>query len=173
MQEKTINRLIFAVSVFVPVLVAVLFYTPAIHFNVDVQFLPKLNAMLNASVTVCLLAGYYFIRKKNRRVHKWFMMTAFSLSAIFLISYVVYHGASEPAHYGGPQLWKIVYLIILFTHIVLAAVILPFILFTFSRALTERFDKHRKIARITWPLWLYVAVSGVVVYLMISPYYGQ
>ncbi len=185
MNEKNTNRVIFLISVAVPLLVAALFFTPAVHLNINTEFLPKLNAILNSSVAVFLLAGLYFIKNKNRKAHKISMLTAFSLSAIFLISYVLYHTSSDATLFGDSNFDGVVdeaeksvlgasrsvYFFILITHIFLAAAILPFILISLSRALSMRFDKHKKIARITWPLWFYVAVTGVIVYLMISPYY--
>ena len=187
MNEKTINRIIFIISVAVPLLVAVLFYTPAIHLNINTSFLPKFHAMLNSGVAILLLAGLYFIKNKNRKAHKISMMSAFSLSALFLISYVLYHTSTDATIFGDSNFdgilseeekaalgsEKMLYYSILISHIILAALILPFILITLSRALTEKFDKHRKIARITWPLWFYVAVTGVVVYFMIAPYYAH
>ncbi len=171
MNEKRINILIAVVSIIVPLVVAMLIYTPAFNLNIDVSFLPALNACLNSAVTILLLAGLYFIRNKNRKAHKFSMLSAFSLSALFLISYIVYHSSTEETKFGGEGAVRFIYYVILFTHILLAALIMPFILVTLSRALTERFDKHRKIARITWPLWLYVSITGVVIYFMISPYY--
>lgn len=171
MNEKRINFLIAAVSVIVPLLVALLIYTPAFNLNIDVSFLPALNACLNSAVTVLLLLGLYFIRNKNRKAHKLSMLSAFSLSALFLISYIVYHSSTEETKFGGEGIIKTIYYVILFTHIILAAIIMPFILVTLTRALTEQVDRHRKIARITWPLWLYVSVTGVIIYFMISPYY--
>ncbi len=171
MNEKRTNLFIATISVIVPVLVAILIYTPAFHLSVDVSFLPGLNAILNSCVTILLLMGFYFIRNKNRRAHKFSMLSAFSLSALFLISYIVYHSSTEETKFGDTGAIKYVYYTILLTHILLAAVIMPFILVTLSRALTERFDKHRKIARITFPLWLYVSITGVIIYFMISPYY--
>jgi putative membrane protein len=171
MNEKTISRWIFIISVAVPLLVAVLFFTPALQLQIDVSFLPKLNAIINSLVSILLVTGLYFIKNKNRRAHRFCMLSAFSLSALFLISYVVYHSAAADTKYGGVGFIRYVYFFILITHILLATIILPFILVTVSRALTERFDKHRKIARITFPMWLYVSVTGVIVYLMISPYY--
>ena len=99
------------------------------------------------------------------------MIGAFSLSCIFLISYLIYHFFTEPTKYGGTGILKVIYLLVLTTHIILAALILPLILLTLIRALQERFDKHKRLARYTWPLWLYVALTGVLVYLMLSPYY--
>jgi len=171
MSERRINLLIAAVSIAVPLLVALLIYTPAFHLNINVSFLPAMNAVFNSTVTVLLLAGYYFIRNKKRKAHKLSMLAAFSISALFLISYIVYHSSTEETKFGGEGAIKTIYYIILFTHIILAAVIMPFILVTMSRALTERFDRHRKIARITFPLWLYVSITGVIIYFMISPYY--
>ncbi len=185
MNEKKLNRLIVIISVAVPALVCVLFYTPAIHLPINVSFLPRFHAILNSCVAVLLLTGLYFIRNKNKKAHKLAMLSAFSLSALFLVSYVLYHSSADATVFGdldhNGQLdtaekaaagsFRFVYYVILATHILLAAVIMPFILVTLSRALTDRFDKHRKIARITWPIWFYVAVTGVVVYLMIAPYY--
>jgi putative membrane protein len=131
-----------------------------------------LNALFNSGVTLCLLLGFWFIRvKKNKAAHQVSMFTAFVLSALFLISYVVYHTTMPSTPYGGEGFMKGLYFFILLTHIVLAALILPMVLYTMYYSTTGNFVKHKKIARITWPLWLYVAVTGVVVYLMISPYY--
>jgi putative membrane protein len=171
MSDRRINIIIAVISAIVPVVVALLIYTPAFKISVDVSFLPTLNAALNSTVTVLLLTGFYFIRQKKRTAHKFCMLSAFSLSALFLISYLIYHSSTEETAFGGTGPIKIIYYFILITHIILAAIIMPLVLFTLSRALTERFDKHRKIARITLPLWLYVSVSGVVIYFMISPWY--
>ena len=185
MNEKLTNRIIVAISVAVPVLVAILFYTPALHLNIDVSFLPKFHAILNSVVAVLLLTGLYFIKSKNIKAHKLTMLAAFSTSALFLISYVLYHSAADSTLFGDANFDGIVsaeesaaiagikniYYVILLSHIVLAALIMPLILITLSRGLASRFDKHRKIAKITWPLWFYVAVTGVVVYYMIAPYY--
>ena len=141
--------------------------------NKRAGYLPALNASINATVSVLLILGYYFIRiKKDRKWHSISMKSAFILTALFLISYVIYHTTHESTSYGGEGVIRAVYLVILLTHIVLAAAIVPLVLVTFSRALTEKFDKHKRIARITFPLWLYVSITGVVVYLMISPYYA-
>ena len=187
MNDKIINRIIFSISVAVPLLVAMLFYMPAIKLNINVSFLPKFHAILNSSVAILLAAGLYFIKNKNRRAHKICMMSAFSLSALFLISYVLYHASSDSTIFGDSDhngvlsdeenavlgSTKTIYYIILISHILLAACIMPFILISLSRALSEKYDKHRKIAKITWPLWFYVSVTGVIVYFMISPYYGH
>lgn len=172
LKERRLNRLIAAVSIAVPVLVAVLFYTPAVRLSLDVAVLPKLNAILNSSVSLLLVAGLVFIRRKMISAHRACMMSAFILSAIFLISYVVYHAASEHTVFGGIGAIRTIYYVLLITHIILAALILPLILFTIARAIGGKIEQHRKLARWTWPLWLYVSVTGVIVYLMISPYYA-
>ncbi|MFN3939619.1 MAG: DUF420 domain-containing protein, partial [Chitinophagales bacterium] len=147
MNERILNRWVVVISIAVPALVAFLFYGPVARLHVDVSFLPKFHAILNACVAILLVTGYYFIRKKKIRQHKFCMISAFSLSAMFLISYVLYHAATESTKFGGEGVIRIVYYFILLTHIVLAAIVLPFILITLSRALTQKFDKHRKIAR--------------------------
>lgn len=172
MSEKWQNGIIWTISILVPALVALLFFTPGRDWGTDVSILPRLNACINATVSFLLVAGILFIRKGHRQWHRACMIGAFGLSALFLVSYVIYHSSAETTHFEGEGLIKILYFSILFSHILLAAIILPFILITLSRALSRRFDKHKKIARITFPLWLYVSVTGVVVYLMIAPYYN-
>jgi uncharacterized membrane protein YozB (DUF420 family) len=132
-----------------------------------VQDLPALNASLNALATVLLVTGWVFIRNKRRDRHRLCMLSALGASAAFLTSYLVYHYnvGSVPFPHQGPI--RVVYLTILFTHVVLAALILPLALVTLSRALAGRFDRHRRIARWTLPIWLYVSVTGVVIYLML------
>jgi putative membrane protein len=170
--EKRLNRVILAVSVAVPAVVAVLFYTPALEWRADVSFLPKLNALINSTVSILLLTGYGLIRQRRMAAHRACMMAAFALSAVFLVSYVVYHSASEHTAFGGEGLVRTVYFALLISHILLAAIILPLVLFTFTRAMTGRVEQHRRLARWTFPLWLYVSVTGVIVYLMIAPYYA-
>lgn len=170
-RERRLNRLIVAVSILVPVLVAVLFYTPAVRTNLDVSALPRLNAGINSTVTVLLLAGFAFIRRKKVRAHRACMMTAFALSAVFLVSYVVYHSAAEHTDSSGMGWWRPIYLGLLLSHILTAVVILPLVLFTIARAISGRLEAHRRLARWTLPVWLYVSVTGVIVYLMIAPHY--
>jgi putative membrane protein len=170
--EKRLNRSIAAVSVLVPIAVAVLFYTPALRLSLDVSILPKVNALINTSVSLLLVAGFAFIRSGRINAHRACMMLAFVLSAVFLVSYVVYHAASEHTPFGGTGWVRTLYYAILISHILLAAIILPFVLFTIARAVNGRIAQHRKLARWTFPLWLYVSVTGVIVYLMIAPYYA-
>ncbi|MFN7299950.1 MAG: DUF420 domain-containing protein [Bacteroidia bacterium] len=172
--DRSFFWIVVGVSLAVPVLVTILKYLPdAYRPNANfARFLPGLNALFNSGVTLCLLLGFWFIRvKKNKAAHQASMFTAFVLSALFLISYVVYHTTMPSTPYGGEGFMKGLYFFILITHIILAALILPMVLYTMYYSTTGNFAKHKKIARITWPLWLYVAITGVVVYLMISPYY--
>ncbi|TGE23023.1 DUF420 domain-containing protein [Hymenobacter metallicola] len=157
----------------VPLLVAILHYFPE-TFRIpgaQVKFLPALNAVLNSLTALCLVLGYYFIRNKQVLRHRAMMGTAFLLGSLFLVSYVVYHSQVPSTKFGGEGLIRTVYYFVLLTHIVLAAVTVGLVLFTLYFALTDQFAKHRRIARWTFPIWLYVSVTGVIVYFMISPYY--
>ncbi|TGE10412.1 DUF420 domain-containing protein [Hymenobacter fodinae] len=157
----------------IPVAVAVLYFFPEV-FRIEgaqVKSLPKVNAVLNSLTAVFLMIGYYFIRRKNVARHRAMMGMAFLLGSLFLVSYVAYHSQVPSTKFGGTGLIKGVYYFILLTHIVLAAVTVGLVLFTLYFALTEQFQKHRRIARWTYPIWLYVSVTGVVVYFMIAPYY--
>lgn len=171
--ETQARNIIIAISVLVAGLVTVLAILPKqnIDLGFDLHVFPLFHAILNGATTVLLLVGLFFIKQKNIALHKASMLGAFVLSTIFLLSYVFYHYISEPTKFGGEGVMKGIYYFILLTHILLAAVILPFILFTFYRALAGDFEKHKKIARYTLPIWLYVTITGVLVYLMISPYY--
>lgn len=151
----------------------------------DMSFLPPFHASLNALTALVLLAALYFIKQKNIEAHRKAIYLAVGLSVLFLLSYVAYHFTTPETIFGdmdgdgvlsdaerlavGGQ--RTAYLILLLTHIVLAALILPFILFTFIRAYTGQFEKHRKMARWVWPLWFYVAITGPIAYYMLAPYY--
>jgi len=171
--ESIYKKVIIGISLLVPALVVVLFYVspPDIDLGIDLKFFPKFHAVLNSIATVLLLVGLYFIKNKQIAAHRAMMLSAFAVSTVFLLSYVTYHTLSEPTRYGGEGALKYVYYFILITHVVLAAGVLPFILFTFLRALTGDIAKHRRIAKLTLPVWLYVTITGVLVYLLISPYY--
>jgi putative membrane protein len=134
---------------------------------IDYTALPAVNATLNATSTLFLIVGWLFIRRRDMRRHRFCMLSAFAASGLFLTSYVVYHANAGSVPYGGQGVLRGVYFAILITHVVLAAVILPLALVTLSRALSRRFDRHRAIARWTLPIWLYVSVTGVVIYLML------
>ena len=163
---------IVLISVFIPLLVAFIFYGPLkFKLEADLSYLPRFHAILNSLTTLFLITGYMLIRNGKISQHRFCMITALVLSATFLISYVTYHITNPPASYGGEGIIRSVYFFILITHIILAIVIVPMVLVTVSRALRERFDKHKRIARWTLPVWLYVTTTGVVVYLMMVPYY--
>jgi putative membrane protein len=166
------KRVLLVVSILIPLVVAVLYLIPK-NFEVGegILILPKLNAVINGITFLVLIGAFISILRRNVVLHKRLMLSALILSVLFLLSYVTYHSLTESTPYGGIGVLRTIYFIILITHILLAIAIVPLVLITFSRALSERFDKHKKIARITLPIWLYVTFTGVVVYLMISPYY--
>ncbi|MEP2937413.1 MAG: DUF420 domain-containing protein [Gilvibacter sp.] len=166
------NRWIWILSIAIPVAVAVLFRVriPGVE---RLGFLPPIYATINGITAIVLILAVVQIKKGNRTAHERLMKTAIVLSALFLVMYVAYHMTSDSVTYGGEGGLKAVYLFILISHIVLSIGVIPLVLITFVRALNQRFDKHKKLARITFPIWLYVAITGVIVYLMISPYYPQ
>jgi putative membrane protein len=139
-------------------------------FNVHVFAL--INAIINSAVTVMLIWAMVAVKNKSYVLHKKLMLGAMTLSVLFLVSYIAHHLLAGETKYGGTGTLRYVYYFILATHIPLAAIILPFILFTAYRALTGEFSQHKKLARYTWPLWLYVSITGVLVYVLISPYYS-
>jgi len=161
---------IVVVSIAVPAAVALLFFTDKVD-GYDTGFLPPVYATLNALTAIFLVLAFLAIRRKNIDLHKKLMSSAIVFSALFLVFYVIYHSTSDSTPYGGEGNIRIFYFSLLISHIVLSVIIIPLVLITYVRALAKRFDKHKKIARITFPIWLYVAISGVLVYLMISPYY--
>lgn len=138
----------------------------------DVHIFARFNAIVNSIVAVLLLAGLVAVRMGRYVLHKKIMLSALTLSALFLLSYICHHLFAGDTKFGGEGPIRYVYFFILITHIILAAIILPFILFTAYRALIAEWPQHMRLARITWPIWFYVSVTGVVVYLMISPYYS-
>lgn len=137
----------------------------------DLTILPMINAILNSFTTVFLAMALYFILRKNIKAHRRFIYAAFTSTALFLITYVTYHYLAESTSYGGTGILAGIYYFILITHIILAAVIVPLAILSFLRGVRNQVEKHKKIARWTMPLWLYVSITGVLVYLMISPYY--
>ncbi len=136
-----------------------------------VMYLPKLNAFINGTCTVLLLLSLYFIKQKNIAAHKAINLTAFGLSSLFLISYIMYHWMANETSFPAENSMRSIYLTILISHIVLAACVLPLVLLSFYFGLQMNVEKHKKIVRFTYPIWLYVTVTGVIVYAMISPYY--
>lgn len=167
--SKKYNTLIILFSVAIPLLVAVLF-----SVKIDVQlpvFLPPIYATINAFTAVFLMLAFWAIKNKKVRLHENLMKTAIIFSVLFLVLYLAYHMTSNSTKFGGEGTIKTVYFVILITHILLSVAVIPFVLITYVRAITNQVELHKKIARFTFPLWLYVAISGVFVYLMISPYY--
>ncbi|MEQ8302222.1 MAG: DUF420 domain-containing protein [Cyclobacteriaceae bacterium] len=163
------RKLIIVLSVVIPLAVALLFRVKIEGY--DFSFLPPIYASINGLTAILLLVGLWAIRSGHRAWHERIMKTCIALSASFLLMYVAYHMTSDSTSYGGEGAVKYIYFFILITHILLSVAVVPMVLFTFSRALSGNFEKHRTLARFTFPIWLYVAVTGVVVYLMISPYY--
>ena len=161
---------IWILSIAIPVVVALLFSVkiPGVE---RLGFLPPIYASINALTAVLLVVALIQIKKGNRKTHERIMKLCIVLSALFLLMYVAYHMTSDSTTYGGEGILRYVYFVVLLSHIFLSIVVIPFVLITFVRALNGNYKMHKKIARFTFPLWLYVAVSGVIVYLMISPYY--
>ncbi|WP_109851473.1 DUF420 domain-containing protein [Aquimarina sp. AU58] len=172
--EKKYNKWIVVLSVFIPLAVAALFGVNLRKLGFDVKpltFLPPIYATINGLTAVILLAALWAIKNKNITLHGKLMKTAILCSVLFLLMYIAYHMTSDSTRFGGEGMIRYIYYFILITHIILSIVVIPFVLITYVRALAKKFDRHKKIARITFPIWLYVAVTGVIVYFMISPYY--
>lgn len=165
------RKLIIALSIIIPLVVAVLFRIPPVK-GYDFSFLPPIYATINGLTAMLLLVSYWAIKNKRRSLHEVINKTCIGLSSAFLVMYVIYHLTSETTHYGGQGILRSIYFFVLISHIGLSVVVIPFVLFTFSRALAGDFERHKRIAKFTFPIWLYVAVTGVIVYLMISPYYS-
>ena len=142
-----------------------------VDLGFDIHVFALINAVINSMVSVLLIAAFVAVKNKQYTRHKNLMYVAIILSVLFLVSYITHHLLAGDTKFGGEGAIRYIYFFILITHIFLAAVILPFILFTAYRSLTGEYEKHKKLARYTWPLWLYVSITGVVVYLLISPYY--
>ena len=188
--EQRFRFPIILISILIPVAVAALFTVKLKDFGIEVEplsFLPPIYASINGLTALLLVMGVIAIKNGNQKVHERFMTTAIACSVVFLVMYVAYHMTAESTVYGDIDGNKILdatekmyagsmrslYLFILLSHIALSIAIIPLVLITYVRALAARFDRHKKIAKITFPLWLYVAVTGVLVYLMISPYYAN
>jgi putative membrane protein len=172
--EKKFSKFIVLVSILIPVVVAILFNVKLKNFGYNVEplsFLPPIYATINGITAVVLIAGVLAIKNGKRKLHERLMTTAIALSVAFLVMYVAYHMTTDSTKFGGEGIIRLIYFFILITHIILSIAVIPLVLITYVRALAERFDRHKKIAKITFPIWLYVAITGVVVYLMISPYY--
>lgn len=171
--DKIAIPAIITISVVVPVLVLILMYLPERYnlFGTQSGTFPFFHAVLNGSTALLLLSGYFFMRIREYQWHRNFMIAAFLLSALFLVSYVISKISNDPVPFGGEGVLRYLYFFILITHIALSAIIVPLVLFTMYRGLTGQYEKHSKIARWTFPIWLYVAITGVLVYVFMLPYY--
>ena len=190
---KLYNRLTLIISFIVPVLVALLLFlkwdADKLIFDLrspnfepiilmenlplakPLKFLPPIYATINGITAIILVMAVYFIKKGNRFIHEILIKICIALSLCFLLMYIAYHITSDPTSFGGEGFIKYLYYFILISHILLSITVIPFVLFSYIRAITGVFVRHKKIAKITFPIWLYVAVTGVIVYIMISPYY--
>lgn len=169
-KERKFNRFITVVSIVIPVVVTLLFLVkiPGVE---RLGFLPPIYATINGITAVLLVAAVLAIKNGNSKLHQNLMTTCIGLSLVFLILYISYHMTSESTSYGGKGVLRYIYFFILISHIILSIVVIPLVLKTYAKGYLGKFEMHRKLAKITFPIWLYVAVTGVVVYLMISPYY--
>jgi len=173
MNDKTVFRIILVLSVVVFAVVVVLYQLPKADSIPDwAKALPTLNAMINATCSVLLVTSFMAIKRKSIALHKRLNITTFVLSSLFLVSYIVFHSFGVETRFPQDNPIRPVYLFILITHIVLAAAVFPLVLTSFYFGLGNKVELHRKVSRFTFPIWLYVTVTGVVVYLMISPYYS-
>ena len=172
--EKKYNVWIWILSITIPVVVAILFSVNLQKLGYDVKplsFLPPIYATINGITAVLLIAAVRAIKKGNQKLHERLIKVCIGCSIAFLAMYVAYHMTSIETKFGGEGAVRYLYFFILITHILLSIIIIPFVLITFVRGISGAYQRHKKLARITYPLWLYVAVTGVIVYLMISPYY--
>ncbi|WP_258105095.1 DUF420 domain-containing protein [Marinoscillum sp. MHG1-6] len=186
-ENKVYLRIIIAISIAIPLVVAILLYSPLdLGLSGDwIKALPKLNALLNSTTSVLLILALIAIRKRKVSLHKKLMLSCLVLGTLFLVSYVVYHSNSTSVIFGdsnkdgilsADELLKVgalrtIYVFTLLSHIGLSFVVVPFVLLAFYFALTDQITRHKKIVKFTFPVWLYVSVTGVIVYLLISPYY--
>lgn len=169
-KERKFNRIITIISILVPLVVAVLFGVKVPNSE-PLKFLPPIYAAINGLTAVLLIYAVWAIKNGKRVLHQNIMSACILLSILFLLMYIAYHMTADSTSYGGVGVIKYVYYFILISHIILSIVIIPLVLKTYARAYLKDFERHRQLARFTFPIWLYVALTGVVVYLMISPYY--
>ncbi len=170
LKEKKFNSLITIVSIVIPLVVALLFGVQLPNVE-PLSFLPPIYASINGLTAILLIVAVWAIKNRKRELHQKLMTTCIVLSLLFLVMYIAYHMTSNSTEFGGEGAIKYVYYFILISHIILSIVIIPLVLKTYARAYLKNFDAHGKLAKITFPIWLYVAITGVVVYVMISPYY--
>ena len=174
-QDSVFVPLIIALSIIIPIAVALLMLFPDVFHieseSIDFSSLPFFHAILNGSTAVLLLTGFILIKNKKTNSHKTAMLSAFVLSSVFLISYVTSKLTNSPVPFGGEGMIRYVYFFILVTHIILSTAVLPLALFSIYRGMTGEITKHKAIVKYTFPIWMYVAITGVLVYILMSPYY--
>ena len=169
-KNKNIRKLITIISIVLPLAVAALFVIKI--DGIDLSFLPKIYAGINALTAVLLILALIFVKQRKLKLHENVIKICMVLSILFLLCYVAYHMTSDSTKYGNPDATaRLTYFLLLITHIILSVAVIPMVLFSYLHAWEGNFEKHKKLTKITWPIWFYVAVSGVIVYLMISPYY--
>ena len=175
LSDSKLKMIIAVITVVIPAVVTILAYLPPLELEPEIiskfYILPKMNALINGTAFFVLLGAWVAIRNGKINLHKKLTSTAVILSVIFLVSYIVFHFSVAPTHYCGNEKLKLLYFFILISHIILSAIIVPLVMFTYARGYMMQVTKHKKLAHITWPLWLYVTATGVIVYLMISPCY--
>ena len=169
-QQEPFRMWIILLSIIIPLAVAILFSIPPIR-GYNLSLLPPIYATINGITALLLITSYWAIKDKRRALHEVLNKTCIALSSAFLAMYIAYHLTTEATPFGGRGAIRAIYFVILISHIMLSVVVIPFVLFTFSRALAGNFERHKRLAKFTFPIWLYVAITGVIVYLMISPYY--
>jgi len=172
--SKLLKRLFIVISILIPAVVGVLLYIPKGEMTSTshwIYTLPFYNAIINTLTSILLILGFYFVKSGQVRFHKASMITAFLLGALFLVFYVIYHSNAESTKFGGEGAVRFVYFFFLITHILLAFIVVPLVLSAIYFAVSQKIEQHRRIVKYTFPVWLYVSVTGVIVYLMISPYY--
>ena len=173
--DSNLKKIVWGVTILIPAVVTILAIIPGLELSEEskgiMYQLPKLNAIINGTAFVVLIAAWFAIKNKKVNLHKKLTSVAVILSVLFLLSYITFHFTTEPTKYGGEGSLKYIYYFVLLSHILLSAIIVPLVLFTYARGYMMQVEQHRKLAKYTWPLWLYVTATGVIVYLMISPYY--
>ena len=174
-QDSFFVPLIISLSIIVPIVVALLMLFPNVFHieseSIDFSSLPFFHAILNGSTSVLLFTGFILIKNKKTNLHKISMLSAFVLSSVFLLSYVTSKLTNAPVPFGGEGLIRYIYFFILISHIILSVLVLPLALFSIYRGMTGEIEKHKSIVKYTFPVWMYVAITGVLVYILMSPYY--
>ncbi|MBC8510730.1 MAG: DUF420 domain-containing protein [Cryomorphaceae bacterium] len=174
-QDSFFVPLIISLSIIVPIVVALLMLFPDVFHieseSIDFSSLPFFHAILNGSTSVLLFTGFILIKNKKTNLHKISMLSAFVLSSVFLLSYVTSKLTNAPVPFGGEGLIRYIYFFILISHIILSVLVLPLALFSIYRGMTGEIEKHKSIVKYTFPVWMYVAITGVLVYILMSPYY--